>query len=45
MNGWGWLVVAAIVLVVGVMVASGLLGQELERRACAKVPATCEVTP
>ena len=45
MNGWGWLVVAAVLVVAGVMVASGLAGEQLERVACDKVPATCEVTP
>lgn len=38
-------VVTAVAVVVLTLLAAAAIGQELDRRACAKVPATCEVTP
>lgn len=35
----------ALVVVVLTLLAAASIGQELDRRACAKVPAACEVTP
>lgn len=38
-------VVTAVAVVVLTLLAAASVGQELERRACVKVPAACEVTP